>query len=293
MVHSGHLQQILGIIGYPVSHSLSPLMHNTAIKSLGLNYSYHAFEVKPGDIPDAVRGIRAMGIKGINVTIPHKEAVIPLLDEISSDARLMGAVNTISLQGERLVGHNTDGRGFVQSLKSEAGVHPRKKNILLLGAGGAARGLAIQLASEGASRIVIANRTYQRAERLSNDLLQKTGYAASTPLPLENSVIRDCMDDMDIIINTTSLGMKKKDPALFSYNLLSKRHLVCDIVYHPLETPLLREAKKRGARVLNGLGMLIHQGSLSFRIWTGRKFPIDLIRKKLVRELAGRGKKRV
>jgi shikimate dehydrogenase len=292
MVHSGQLQQILGIIGYPVSHSLSPLMHNTAIESLGLNYCYHAFEVKPGDIPDAIRGIRAMRIRGINVTIPHKEAVIPLLDEISPETKLMGAVNTISLQGERLIGHNTDGRGFVQSLKLEARVHPRKKNILILGAGGAARGLAIQLASEGASRIVIANRTYQRAEKLSNDLLQKTGYAASTPLPLEDNVIRDCMTDVDIIINTTSIGMKKKDPPVLSYDLLSKRHLVCDIVYHPLETPLLREARKRGARVLNGLGMLIHQGSLSFQIWTGKKFPVDLIRKKLISELTAKGRKR-
>jgi shikimate dehydrogenase len=278
-------ENTLGIIGYPVSHSLSPLMHNTAIRSLSLEYHYYPFQIRPEELSNAVNDIRNLGIKGINVTIPHKEPIIDLLDDINRDARLIGAVNTVNREGEKLVGYNTDGKGFIKSLREDAKVDPKGKNILILGAGGAARGLAIQLSLEKTNRIVIANRTLKRAEELVKDLKEKVGFCECTSIPLEDKIITDYIPDSDIIINATSLGMKGEDSPIIHSDLITKRHLVCDIVYSPLETPLLKEAKMRGAKVLNGLGMLIYQGALSFEIWTGKEFPVDLVRETLIKEL--------
>jgi shikimate dehydrogenase len=280
---------ILGIIGYPIGHSLSPLMHNTAIKSLSLGYRYFPFQVKPEELKDALKDFRSREIKGLNVTIPHKESVIDLLDEIEPDARLIGAVNTINREGDRLVGYNTDGKGFVQSLRKDAKTEPKGKAVLMLGAGGAARGLAIQLALEKVEKIIIVNRTLKRAELLAEDVKEKAGFHEASAISLEDKAVADYLSDSDIVINTTSIGMKKGDPPVLPYDCISKKHLICDIVYNPLETDLLREARKRGAAVLNGLGMLIYQGDLSFEIWTGRTFPVDLVKKALMDKLSEAG----
>lgn len=278
---------ILGIIGYPIGHTLSPLMHNTAIKELGLDYTYLAFEVKKGNLALAVGGLKGLGISGINVTIPHKESIMQYLDYLNEDAELIGAVNTVKLEEGSLKGYNTDGKGFLESLKADANEDIKGKRIILFGAGGAARAIAIHLALEGAERIIIANRTAERGERLAEYIRGKKQEARGKirAISLNDSLIVEYFKETDIIINTTSVGMKSGDVPLFSYDYISDRQLVCDIVYSPLKTRLLREASVRGARILNGLGMLIYQGSLSFKIWTGYEMPVEIVRKAMIDEL--------
>lgn len=280
---------ILGIIGYPIGHTLSPLMHNTAIKQLGIDYIYLPFEVKKENIRIAIGGLKGLGIKGINVTIPHKESVIPYLDSLDEDARLIGAVNTIKLDGDKLNGYNTDGRGFSESLKRDAHENVKGRSIVILGAGGAARAIAIQITLEGAERIIIANRTIERGEKLAGYInarckVQNAKCNVKT-VSLEDNSLVEYFREADIIINTTPVGMKGYDQPLFAYDYISDRHLVCDIVYKPLKTELLKEADKRGARTLNGLGMLVYQGSLSFKIWTGYEMPVEVVKKILIEEL--------
>lgn len=280
---------ILGIIGYPIGHTLSPLMHNTAIKQLGIDYVYLPFEVKKENIRIAIGGLKGLGIKGINVTIPHKESVIPYLDSLDEDARLIGAVNTIKLDGDKLNGYNTDGRGFSESLKRDAREEVKGRSVVILGAGGAARAIAIQIALEGAERIVIANRTIERGEKLAGYInakckVQNAKCKVKTVSLKDNSLV-EYFREADIIINATPVGMKGYNQPLFAYDYISDRHLVCDIVYRPLETKLLKEADKKGARTLNGLGMLVYQGSLSFKIWTGYEMPVEVVKKTLMEEL--------
>lgn len=279
---------ILGIIGYPIGHTLSPLMHNTAIKELGLDYIYLSFEVKKENIALAIGGLKGLGIGGINVTIPHKESVIPYLDILDDSAKLISAVNTIKLEDGRLKGFNTDGLGFLKSLKIDAQEEAKGKNIIILGAGGAARAIAIQMALEEAKSITIANRTAERGMELAGYINSRgKGQRAKdiNAISLDDSKLVEYFREADIIINTTSVGMKDNDTPLFPYNYISDRHLVCDIVYKPIETKLLKEASVRGARILNGLGMLIYQGSLSFKIWTGHEMPVEIVRKVLIDEL--------
>ena len=279
---------ILGIIGYPISHTLSPLMHNTAIKHLGLDYIYLPFEVKKENIALAIGGLKGLGIGGINVTIPHKESVIPYLDTLDDSAGLIGAVNTIKLEDGSLKGYNTDGLGFLKSLKIDAQEEAKGKNIIILGAGGAARAIAIQMALEGAKGITIANRTVERGIELEgyiNSGVKGQGSRVIKAVSLNDSSLIEYFKGADIIINTTSVGMKDSDTPLFPYDYISGRHLVCDIVYKPIETKLLKEASARGARILNGLGMLVYQGSLSFKIWTGHEMPVEIVRKVLMEEL--------
>ncbi len=281
---------ILGIIGYPIGHSLSPLMHNTAIKHLGLDYIYLPFEVRKEAISLAVGGLKGLGIKGINVTIPYKESVIPYLDGMDENAGLIGAVNTINLEGDGLKGYNTDGIGFLQSLKIDAREDVKDKTVILFGAGGAARAVAVQTTLEGAKEIIIANRTLGKGEKLAEYIKSRVkgqGSRVIKAIALNDSLLVEYFRKADIIVNTTSVGMKESDAPLFPYDYISDRHLICDIVYRPIETGLLREALKKGAKILNGLGMLIYQGSLSFKIWTGYEMPVEIVRKTLMKELGG------
>ena len=263
-------------------------MHNTAIKHLGLDYIYLPFEVKKENIALAIGGLKGLGIAGINVTIPHKESVIPYLDTLDDSAGLIGAVNTIKLEDGSLKGYNTDGLGFLKSLKIDAQEEAKGKNIIILGAGGAARAIAIQMALEGAKGITIANRTVERGIELEgyiNSGVKGQGSRVIKAVSLNDSSLIEYFKGADIIINTTSVGMKDSDTPLFPYNYISDRHLVCDIVYKPIETKLLKKASLRGARILNGLGMLVYQGSLSFKIWTGHEMPVEIVRKVLMEEL--------
>jgi len=258
------MENVYGLIGFPVEHSLSPLMHNDAFASLGIRARYHLFSVKPEQVGEAIVGVRALGIAGVNVTIPHKMAVIPFLDEVDEHARRIGAVNTIVNDNGRLVGYNTDGPGYVKALEEEMDVHLDGKRILLVGAGGGARGIYFSLLSTAAERIDIANRTTEKAARL----VSEGADGRSAFFPLAEAERR--LAEYDIIVNTTSVGMHPHvNEQPLSLEQLRPGTIVSDIIYNPLETKWLKEAKERGARGQNGVGMLVYQGALAFEKWTG------------------------
>ena len=275
---------VLGIFGDPIGHSLSPLMHTTAACYHSLNYVYLPFWVKTGQLPAATAGMRALGIKGINVTIPHKQAIMRLVDEVTPEAQLIGALNTIVNREGVLIGYNTDGPGFIASLRQDAGEDPQGKRVLLLGAGGAARAIAIHLILEGIEGLTIANRTPEKARQLASYIREKLDFSSQV-FSLESEEINPLLPQVDMIINSTSVGMHPGDPSLFDYRRIEAHHLICDIVYRPLETPLLLAARERGAKILDGLGMLIRQGALAFDIWTSFPMPVELVRQKLLQEL--------
>lgn len=268
--------KVIGILGYPIEQSLSPSMHNFAFEALGLDFCYLPFEVKPEDLRTAIRAMVSLNMAGANITIPHKEKVIKYLDELSVEAESTRAVNTILVKEGKLIGYNTDGLGFLYSLVNDACEKPGNKNILILGAGGAARGIAVQLAKEKPKKLIIANRGYARAKRLTAFLDKQFPKVIFEAVSLSD--IRKCFPSVDILINTTSIGMDKKNQLLVPSELISSSLLVCDIIYNPRETKLLKEARLRGARTLNGVGMFVYQGSLSFKIWTGQEAPVSKMR---------------
>ena len=275
--------KICGIIGDPIEHSMSPVMHNAAFQALDLDYVYLPFHVRQEELPGAIAGIRALNVVGLNVTIPHKEAVIPLLDRLEPLAERMGAVNTIVNEGGLLTGHNTDAPGFLQALRSK-GIDPEGKSILILGAGGASKGISFILAEAGAS-LVILNRTVTRAEELASQIAQ---YYHRRPeaLTLSEENLARGLDGADILVNTTSVGMVPYvNQTPMPANLLNPNLVVCDIVYNPLETRLLKEAKAAGARTIDGLNMLVWQGALAFEKWTGQKAPFEIMKQAAIKAL--------
>jgi len=266
--------RVLCVIGHPVSHSLSPVMHNAAIEALNVDYVYVAFHVLPERLGEAVEGFRALEIAGVNVTLPHKERVIEYLDEIDETARAIGSVNTIVNSEGRLKGFSTDGPGFLRSVESEWGKVGGCR-VLVLGAGGSAKAIAFELARIGCE-IVIANRTYSRAV----DLAQSIGAwgQGACAIPLEREALAEAVQSVDLLINTTSVGMHPDVEATpFPPDLIRPGLLVYDLIYNPPRTKLVEEAEARGARALNGLKMLVYQGALSFEMWTGIKPPIDVM----------------
>ncbi len=257
----------LGIIGSPVAHSLSPAIQGAALRATGIDATYERWETPLDALPARLDALRAADCLGANVTIPHKQAVLPLLDEVAPLAAEIGAVNTIVNDAGRLTGHNTDGGGFVACLR-EDGFEPAGKRVLLLGAGGAARGIAFALRHEGAT-VAIANRTAARAEALAEA-------AGATAVPVDAPPA-----PYDCVVNCTSAGMHgsgAKDALPCDPAAAAPATLVVDIVYAPEETPLLRAARAAGLPVLGGLPMLIHQGALAFELWTGRPAPLDVMR---------------
>lgn len=277
--------KIIGIFGYPITHTLSPVMHNAIFKFLGLDYCYIPFEVRKGYLSDAVKALRALNIKGINVTIPYKEEIIPYLDEISSEARIISAVNTVSVRKGRLIGYNTDGRGFIKAFYKESGLTLRNKKILLLGAGGAAKAVAVQAALMGTKEILIANRTFYKGKELAGHISRFVPTCRVIPLKYTKDTLKKSISRMDILINATSLGMNPKDPLPIPQDLLHPSLVVYDLIYNPPITGLLKAARKVGAKGINGVGMLLYQGALSFEIWTGVRPPIDLMKRVLTKAL--------
>ena len=270
------------LIGHPVEKSPSPAMHNAAFSHLGLECVYVAADVPPQALEDAVGGIRALGVAGANVTIPHKVSVIPHIDELDESAELAGAVNTLKNVEGKLKGFNTDGAGALRALKSRTQI--RGKRVLLLGAGGAARAIAFSLAIAGAE-LTIANRTIARARALAEDIREKVGKAVEC-VGLDERELTSRAMDADIIINATSVGMyPDSGRTLLTSGMIPRDAVVFDIVYKPAETRLLREAKKAGASVIAGIEMLVQQGALSFEIWTGKRAPIKVMRKAAEMEL--------
>lgn len=265
---------LTGLFGNPVAQSMSPNMHNAAFRKLGLNYAYMAFAVNHSQLRHAVEAIRALSIRGVNVTIPHKVAVMEFLDEIDTEALNIGAVNTIVNENGKLIGYNTDGKGFVRSLVEETKVSLVGKRILILGAGGAARAVGVSLAIEGVKEIIIANRSLDKANELSNHLSR----LAPSSIPMFLSECED-LKQVDIVINTTSVGMFPNiNDTPISKEFLNSNLLISDLIYNPYETKLLSEGKEVGAKVHNGLGMFVHQGALAFELWTGHPAPLHLMR---------------
>ncbi len=268
----------LAILGYPVGHSISPAMHNEAFRSQRMNCAYSAFAVEPSNLRAAVEGLRALGFLGANVTIPHKEAVIPLLDEVAPTARQIGAVNTIVNRGGRLIGYNTDGWGFISSLE-EAGVRPAGVSAVILGSGGAARAIAVYLALAGVRHLTISNRTLERAENLVRDVRQAAPDLAVHAVEALAQSEREALMEAGLVVNCTPLGMSPDitSTPLPEINLLPQKAVVYDTVYTPSDTRLLRDARLRGLRAVGGLGMLVHQGACAWEYWFGRRGPVSVM----------------
>jgi shikimate dehydrogenase len=263
------------LIGDPIEHSLSPYIHNAAFKHLKLDFVYVAFKVSKENVREALEGARALGIKGLNVTMPLKTAVIKHLDKLDQNAEKIGAVNTILNNDGTLIGYNTDGLGALEALKAN-GQNPAGKSILVLGAGGAARAVAFALCKD-AKNMTVLNRTPEKAKILAEELSRifekKVKFGG-----LGEETLRQEVEDADILVNATAVGMAPKtNETPVNTKLLHPNLTVFDLVYNPPETQLLKEAKATGAKTIDGICMLVHQGALSFRIWTGKKAPVDVM----------------
>jgi len=275
--------KLIALIGDPVERSLSPTMHNAAFEALGLDYAYLALRVPHVALEGAIASARVINMIGMNVTHPHKIDILGLLDELDESASMVGAVNTAKNDGGKLIGYNTDGAGAVRALESEVGKLSGRK-VLLLGAGGAARAIAFSLAEEGAE-LTIANRTASRARELAAAIKRNFGVDVGQTGTGRMELAR-AIERADILVNATTVGMYPDvNRALVTADMMHRGLIVNDIVYEPLQTRLLKEAKKAGARTVTGLGMLIHQGALSFEIWTGRRAPIKVMAAAAKREL--------
>ncbi|MCC7560360.1 MAG: shikimate dehydrogenase [Methanobacterium sp.] len=274
---------LVGIMGDPVEHSLSPPMHNAAFGQLKLDYVYVPFHVKRGNLSPAMEGARNMGIKGLNLTIPHKIEVIKYLDELEGVAELIGAVNTVKFTENHVVGYNTDGFGAVKAIEEKKPI--KGKKIIILGAGGAARAISFQLILNGVGEVLIANRTQEKACNLKDELTETSNTSVDC-LELGDELSLE-LEDADVLINTTPVGMypHHNDEPVVKADRMHADLLVNDIVYNPLETGLLREASKAGAQVVHGTKMLIYQGVEAFRIWTGVTPPVAVFETVLMREL--------
>jgi shikimate dehydrogenase len=270
--------RLYGIMGHPVAHSLSPLMHTLAFQHHHLDCLYVPFPVAPADLTVAVAGAVALGVAGFNVTIPHKEAILTHLDEISAAAQFVGAVNTVRIHAGRTIGYNTDGEGFLQPLRALS-LPFENTSVCVLGAGGAARAITMALLQAGCPVLVVANRTLERAERLTTTLRQRFPAARIGVEPLERA--EHVARQSSLIVNTTSAGWHGEEKPLLSEACLRGGQVVYDIVYRPLHTPLLQAARRRGATVLPGIDMLIGQGAEAFRLWTGLSFPVTAVRRAL------------
>ncbi|THF75036.1 shikimate dehydrogenase [Cohnella fermenti] len=265
---------LYGVIGDPIRHSRSPIMLNRAFREAGVNGAYAAFHVAPDRLGEAIAGIRALGFRGLNVTIPHKIEVMKYLDEIDEGARAIGAVNTIVNEAGRLIGHNTDGIGYVRSLKEEVEPELAGKRIVVLGCGGASRGIVWALSREKPAAIVLTNRTAERATELAASFGTEAGV---TSAPWE--ALKELCAEADVVINTTSVGMSPNtEQTPIDPEWLRPGAVASDLIYNPLTTAFLRGAEKRGCRVHGGLGMFVYQGAYAFEYWTGRPAPVAAMR---------------
>ncbi|MFQ6066036.1 MAG: shikimate dehydrogenase [bacterium] len=280
----GSRTKTVGIFGYPIAHSLSPVIHNAAFAKLGLDFVYLPFPVRPDHLEDAVKAIKSLNLVGVNITIPHKRKVLDYLDEVDHQARMMASVNTILHQDGRLIGYNTDGEGFLESLREEGGFDPQGKRVFVIGAGGAGSAISFALVKAGIRSIILANRTPGKAkillERLEENAKAKCEFSL-VDFNQRNSP--GIMDKVDLFINATSVGMHPNDSLLINPDLFPPHIFIYDVIYHR-KTKLLKEAEKRNLASLSGVGMLIYQGALSFKIWTNQTPPINEMRRVLMGE---------
>ena len=265
---TGHTR-IVGVIGDPVEHSRSPQMHNAALAKAGLDYVYVPFHVRPDDLADAIAGFKAINVVGINVTLPHKQAVISHLTSISREAELIGAVNTLTFVEGNIYGDNTDAPGVLKALEEDGNMSvPVGENIVVLGAGGAARAVVVALALRGVASITIANRTVETAISLAEEMDRKTGVSMQG-MGLTDERLPLSVSESKLLVNTATTSMDVTQPLLISADWLQPNTIVYDIVYTPPVTPLMQAATERGCQILGGIGMLVHQGAIAFEKWTG------------------------
>jgi shikimate dehydrogenase len=272
---TNYLYELVGAFGDPIAENPTRVMFEAAFKKLKLQWTYLNIQVRQEDLRDAVRGLKAMNFRGINLTIPHKVQVLTYLDGVSSDAGLMGAVNTVRREGGKLLGENTDGKGFLRALSEDASLDPEGKRVVLLGAGGAARAISVELALAGANTIIIVNRSEKRGKELASLLRKKTSVGVSF-VQWDRSF--SIPDDTDILVNATSIGLfpnvdEKPD---IVYDSIPHAATVCDVIPNPPRTRFLREAEERGLKkTIDGLGMLVYQAAIAFKMWTGKDAPVQ------------------
>ncbi len=275
--------RLCGVIGDPIEHTMSPAIHNAAFAKIGLDYWYVPFRVRKEELRQAIDGMRGLNIRGLNVTIPHKVAVIPFLDELDPLAEKIGAVNTIANDDGVLTGYNTDASGFLQALL-ERGIEPKGKEIAILGAGGASRAIAFILAERGA-HLVILNRRLERVEKLAGRLSLIFSREVKV-LELVEENLEGVLQSADILVNTTSVGMSPDiNETPVPSKLLRPGLVVFDTVYNPMKTRLLRKAEAAGAKTVSGVDMFVWQGALAFERWTGIKAPLELMREVVIKQL--------
>lgn len=280
---TGYRLELTGVFGFPVDENPTVVMIEAAFRALDLPWRYLNLKVPPEDLAAAVKGVRAMGFRGINLTIPHKCEVIRYLDDVADDARIMGAVNTVYLDHGRLIGANTDGKGFLRALKEDAGVNPAGKKIMILGAGGAARAISVELALAGAEEIVIVNRSEGRGRDLLTLLVEHTQSRVACQAWNEQLAIPD---EIDVLVNATSIGLYPQvdEVPSLNYETIKAGLVVCDVIPNPPRTRFLEAAAARGAVTLDGLGMLVYQGAIAFKLWTGKDAPIEVMKRALAAE---------
>jgi shikimate dehydrogenase len=279
--------RMCGVIGDPIEHTLSPTIHNSAFSHLGLDFVFLAFRVKAAELENAIHGVRSLGVQGLNVTMPHKNAVTTYLDEVDSTVKFLGSANTILNEEGKLSGFNTDGDGALKALQ-ENGVYLPEKKVLLLGAGGAAKAIAFSFAQEAKS-LCILNRVPEKAVALA-DALNRVFVKKIVGGALSPSAIQKNLQEADILVNATSVGMQPNvNQSLVAPQWLKPNLAVMDIVYNPVETQLAKDAKATGATVISGVEMLIYQGAASFKIWTDKSAPLEVMRKAALNKLSSEG----
>ncbi len=275
----------LGVFGDPVAHSLSPQMQNAALKHCQIEMQYARFHIRPNELASAVSFLTGLDFAGVNLTVPHKIAAVGLVDELNENAKRIGAVNTVKINQGKLIGLNTDGRGFSRAIREEFSVDLRDLRVLILGAGGAGRAIALQCAQENCERLVLANRTFDKAKKLADDLV---GFFAGPKvfgpvprlhaIPWEEQAIRFQIGHVDLIVNATPIGLNRSDSSPIPAQLLAPHLMIYDTIYSESRTPFVSAATEAGARAANGLSMLLHQGALSFEIWFQREAPLEVMR---------------
>jgi shikimate dehydrogenase len=288
--------QFIGVIGYPLKHSISPDFQQAALDYYKLDMRYEAREVKADDLPSAINQLRQPQNLGANITVPYKETVIGLLDKIDDFAGLVGAVNTVVNSDGRLAGFNTDAPGFLKALRVDAGFEPANKKVLILGAGGAARAVSFSLLYEKVSVLIIANRSLAKAENLAGALAKQAANSKMKTeievVPLSSANLKKTVVQCQLIVNCTTVGMKcssEEGLSPLASGLIPKDALVYDLVYNPSQTPLLKMAKAAGTKTIGGLPMLVYQGAASFKLWTGREAPLDIMLTAARKALVGIG----
>jgi shikimate dehydrogenase len=275
----------LGVLGDPVAHSLSPQMQNAALQACEINMQYGRFQISPDELGEGLKLIRALDFVGGNLTVPHKIAACAFVHELDDNAREVGAVNTLKLENGKLRGYNTDGKGFARAIRQEFAVDLRDLRVMILGTGGAGRAIAMQCAKENCERLVIVNRTVEKAKKLAEELREFFAgprvlgpVARLQAIPWEESSIRFQIAHLDLIVNATPLGLNRSDPSPIPARLLAPHLMIYDTVYGESRTAFVSAAIEAGARAANGLAMLLHQGALAFEIWFGCEAPIEVMR---------------